>query len=367
MKFSCNRDALASAISAAGRAATSRTGTLPILAGVKLDLAGDRLTVYGTDLELSIETTINVAGELDGATVVPAKLTGDIVRSLAPGTVTIEVSDDTVEIASSRSQFSVRPMPVVDFPKMADLESDPAILTVGDVATGLGQVVRSASNDDARAVLTGVLLSADGDTISMAATDSYRLSVKELAGTNLLADGQRVLIPGRALAELQRLFDNADDKLTVRFGPREAMFELDSSNTILKTRLIEGEYPNWRNLIPAEEKDGLSVDKEAFAEALRRVKILARDSTPVKLTLTAEGVALDAITQDVGNASEFVDGSYSGAPLTVAFNPDYLAAGVDAVEGDQVVMYADSATRPVILRGAGHGDYLYLLMPVRVP
>ena len=156
-----------------------------------------------------------------------------------------------------------------------------------------------------------------------------------------------------------------DDELTVQFGVREATFK--AGRTRLSTRLIEGEFPNYRNLLPSSYPNLLTVSKAAMVEAIRRVKILAQDSTPVRLTLGGDSVQLTAITQDVGNAAEEIDASYDGAEMTVAFNPDYLAAGIDAIDADDVTLATMDPMKPAVLHGAGQDDYLYLLMPVRVP
>jgi DNA polymerase-3 subunit beta len=213
-------------------------------------------------------------------------------------------------------------------------------------------------------VLTGVLLTSEEDGIRMVATDSYRLAVRDLPDSSVLGSGQKVLIPAKALGELQRVIGDADE-LTVRLGEREATFDVGS--TRLSTRLIEGEFPNYRNLLPSSYPNLLTVGKTAMIEAIRRVKILAQDSTPVRLALGGETVQLTAITQDVGNAAEEVDASYDGTEMTVAFNPDYLAAGIEAIESDDVTLATMDPMKPAVLRGVGQDDYLYLLMPVRVP
>jgi DNA polymerase-3 subunit beta len=168
------------------------------------------------------------------------------------------------------------------------------------MAEALRQVVRAANTDEARAVLTGVLISAEEDGLRMVATDSYRLAVRDLPENEMLAGGQRVLVPSRALNELQRVLATGDD-LRVRLGQRDAVFETGS--TRLTTRLIEGDYPNYRNLLPSSYPNVLTVGREALLEALRRVKLLAQDATPVRLALGGETLQLTAITQDVGNAS----------------------------------------------------------------
>ena len=360
MKFRCEREILAEALATAGRAATSRTGTLPVLSGVRLDVADGELTVTGTDLELTIRLSVPVHSDRDGSSVVPARLVADIVKALPAGAVEVSVDDDEMSISAGRSQFSVRPLSLSDYPAQVEPDAEPVTLSSEQVADALRQVVRAASTDDARAVLTGVLITSEDGGLKMVATDSYRLAVRDLPQSSMLAAGQKVLVPSRALAELQRIVADGED-LTVRLGAREAVFE--AGGTRLTTRLIEGEYPNYRNLLPSSYPNTLTVGREA----LRRVKILAQDSTPVRLTLGADTLQLTAITQDVGNAAEEIDASYEGAEMTVAFNPDYLASGIDAVDGDEVTLATMDPMKPAVLRGVGHDDYLYLLMPVRVP
>ena len=364
MKFRCERDVLADAVATAGRAATNRTGTLPVLAGVRLEVAGDSLTITGTDLELTIRLVIDVGGERDGAAVVPARLVGDIIKALPAGAVEIELQDEEMSISAGRSQFSVRPLSLDDYPSQADSSADAVTLPAATMADALRQVVRAASTDDARAVLTGVLLAAEDDGLRLVATDSYRLAVRDLPDSSVLGSGQKVLIPARALTELQRVIGEVEE-LTVRLGEREATFE--AGTTRLSTRLIEGEFPNYRNLLPSSYPNLLTVGKAAMIEAIRRVKILAQDSTPVRMTLGGPTVQLTAITQDVGNAAEEIDAEYDGAEMTVAFNPDYLSAGIDAIDSDDVTLATMDPMKPAVLRGVGQEDYLYLLMPVRVP
>jgi DNA polymerase-3 subunit beta len=364
VKFRCEREILADALTTAGRAASNRSGTLPVLSGVRLDVADGRLTVTGTDLELTIRLSVPVHVDKEGSAVVPARLVGDIVKALPPGAVDVTVTDDEMSISAGRSQFAVRPLSLSDYPAQAETDAAPVTLSSQQVGDALRQVVRAASTDDARAVLTGVLMASEDDGLKMVATDSYRLAVRDLPQSTLLAAGQKVLVPGRALAELQRVL-TADAELSVRLGAREAVFEV--GGTRLSTRLIEGEYPNYRNLLPSSYPNRLTVGREALLEALRRVKILAQDSTPVRLALGGDTLRLTAITQDVGNAHEEVDATYEGTEMTVAFNPDYLTSGVEAVEGDEVTLSTLDPMKPAVLRGVGHDEYLYLLMPVRVP
>lgn len=364
VKFRCDRDALAEALGTAARAAVSRGGALPVLAGVKAELQGSSLQLTGTDLDLTIRVEITVNGDVDGTAVLPARLTADIVRSLADAAVAVELLEDQqVQISSERSRFSVRTLGD-DFPRLPEPATSAVTLDGQLLAEALRQVVRAASSDEARPILTGVLLAAEETGLRLVATDSYRLAVRDLRGTSVLAEGQRVLIPSRALGELQRLLGDGGP-VTLRLGDRDATFEVGGKR--LSTRLIEGEFPNYRQLIPPSYPNRLFVGREPLLEAIRRVKLLARESTPIRLSMTSDSLELLAITQDVGQASEQLDAKYEGADLVVAFNPDYLSSGVEAVVGDEVSLETLDALKPAVVRSAEGGDFLYLLMPVRVP
>ena len=364
MKFRCEREALAEALTTAGRATSGRSASLPVLSGLRLELVGDQLTVTGTDLDLTIQIAVEVGGDRDGGIVLNARLAADIVRSLGTGKVEVDADGDDVNISNGRSQFTVRPLSFDDYPKLAAPVTSSVTLPAAEFGEALRQVTRAASTDEARQILTGVLMAAEADGLRMVATDSYRLAVRDLTGQQVLAADQKVIVPGRALTELQRLVGGGSE-VTMRLGDRDATFEVGT--TRLTTRLIEGEFPNYRQLIPASHPNELKVEREPLLEAIRRVKILAKDSTPVRLQMSADQLRLQAITQDVGNATEDLDAQFTGTDLTVAFNPDYLAAGVEACSSDTVTLSTVDALKPAVVRGDGNPDYLYLLMPVRVP
>ena len=363
MRFRCERDVLVEALGTAGRAVASRGGALPVLSGVKAELVGSRLTLTGSDLDLTISVSVEVSGQDDGVAVLPGRLAADIVRSLEPGAVHVEAEGDEARISSGRSQFAVRLLPADDFPRLAEAPADEVTLDAAALRDALQQVVRAASHDDARPILTGVLMAAEGDGLRLVATDSYRLAVRDLPGTSVLREGQAVLVPSRALGELTRVLGGAET-VTLRLAERDATFVV--GDTRLTTRLIEGEFPNYRQLIPSSHPNRLTVGKEPLLDAVRRVKLLAREATPVRITLKADGIELTAITQDVGQAHEDVDAKYEGTEMVIAFNPDYLADGVEAVQGDEITLETIDALKPAVVRSVESQDYLYLLMPVRV-
>ncbi len=364
MKFRCERDTLVEALTATGRAVANRGGALPVLSGVRAQLTGDQLRLTGSDLELTIEIDVAVAGEDDGVAVLPAKISSDLVRSLGDPRVEVRVDDDEAHITAGRFESSLRLLPADEFPRLAMPADDAVTLDAKEFARALHQVVPAASADDARPILTGVLLAAEEGGLRLVATDSYRLAVRDLPGTTVLSEGQSVLVPSRALRELERLLGSSEE-VTLRLGEREATFEI--GNTRLTTRLIEGEFPNYRGLIPASHPNRLTVGREALVEAVKRVKLMARElNTPVRLAMGADGLDLVAITQDVGQAHEQLDATYEGSDLTVAFNPDYLLSGVEVTPGDEIHLDTVDAQKPAVIRAGGAQEFLYLLMPVRV-
>lgn len=362
MKFRCERDELVEALGTAGRAVANRGGSLPVLSGVRLELTGNELRLTGSDLDLTISVTIEVGGEADGVAVVPAKIASDVVRSLDPGRVELSVDGDEAQITSGRFSSSIRLLPADEFPRLASPAEHAVTIDGADLASALSQVVSAASSDDARPILTGVLMAAEGGGLRLVATDSYRLAVRDLEGSAVLEEGQSVLVPSRALRELVRALGDGD--VTLRLGEREATFEV--GRTRLTTRLIEGEFPNYRGLIPSSYPNRLVVSREALGDAVRRVRLMAREATPVRLTMSDAGVELEAVTQDIGQASEAVEASFEGTELTVGFNPDYLLDGIDVAPGDEIALETTDANKPAVLRATGRDDFLYLLMPVRI-
>ena len=363
MKFRCERDVLDRAFSIAGRAISNRGGTPPVMSGLHMHLVGDNLAVVGSDLDLTIRVDSKVGGDEDGTAVLPAKLGADIVRSLDSGQITLTDDDDGARVVAGRSDFNLRVMSADEFPKFEEPAGDAVTLGSDSVAAALDQVVKAASGDDSRPILTGVLLAAENDGLRFVATDSYRLAVRDLPGTSILGRDQTVLVPSRALEVTGRLLGDADE-LTIRLAEREASFIVDDVTIV--TRLIEGEFPNYRGLIPSDHPNVLVVARVALIEAVRRVGLLAQDSTPVRLAMSGDGLELIAITQDVGQAHETLDSSYEGNDLSVAFNPGYLLDGLEVSPGEEVRLETIDALKPAVIRSVDEEGFLYLLMPVRV-
>ena len=376
MKFRCERDVLLEALTVAVRAAAGASSSRAALTGAHLCLVDETLVVTGSDLDLTLSVTAVVAGEADGAAVTPARLLTDVVRAVPAGSVEFSVTaDGEASIVAGQSEFSIRLIPEEDYPQLAfkdEGSEDSASVTFSPAVTfdglefreSLSQVVRSASSDDSRPILTGVLMAAESEgRLRLVSTDSYRLSVRDLEGSSILGEHQRVLVPSRALGELHRLIADSDE-VTLKLAEHYAQFVVGAVQ--LTTRLIPGDFPNYHGLIPADHPNCLTANREQLLEVVRRVRLLAQDSTPVRLVMSSENLEVIAITHDVGKANESMDAQYEGEDLTVAFNPGYLIDGIEAATGEEVTLQTADAVKPAVLRSVGNESFLYLLMPVRV-
>jgi DNA polymerase-3 subunit beta len=385
VKFRCERDALSEAIGSAGRAVASRSGALPILSGLLVRTGADEIQLAGSDLELTIRVSAPAEVDDEGAAVLPARLFGDIVRSLEPGAVSVDVGEDEARIKSGRSDFSLRVLAAEDFPRLPEVAGSGVRIGAATLAEALRQVIPAASRDDARPILTGVLLVAEGSGLRLVATDSYRLGVRDLPGESVLAShlseaaaaGRHVLVPAKALAELQRLLGSAagpgpaaapgtEATVELSFSDRDACF--DTGRARVSTRLIEGQFPNYQQLIPSGYPNRLVVAREAFIEAVKRVRLIGRDrdNAPIRLMMSTSGLELQTIVHDVGQATETLDAKYEGSETTIAFNPEFLLDGLGAIASEEVSVETLDTSKPAIVRAADGGDFLYLLMPVRV-
>ena len=365
MKFKSERDILVEALSAASRVVATRL--IGASSGILLSLTGNQLTVTGTDLDITIRTNVDVIGLEDGSTVVPARLIVDAVRSLEAGAVTIASSDESVEVSLGRAKFSLRTFAVIDYPNLPPVTGALTTVPALDLIQGLNQVVRAAANDDARPLLTGVLFTNEGGTLRLIATDSYRLAVRDVPGVAGLGGNHDLLVPARALQELQRVASSlpSDAEIGVTLTDAEICFVVGHST--IASRLIDGNYPSVLQLIPASYPNQLRIAKDTLLTSLRRAKLLAKDSTSsVRLTAKEKSLEIRTQSHDTGDIEDNVDADYQGEEITIAFNPGFLIEGIEAVPGDEVVLEITDAVRPAMVHGVEDLRFRYLLMPVRV-
>ena len=375
MKFRCERDELVEAVQFASRAISNRA-TLPVLAGLRIEASeSGEVALAATDLELTMETTVRAGVDDPGRVIVPGRLFGEMMRSLGAGQVSLAVGDGEVEIGSGRGHFRVKTLAADDYPALPiddreeagiEIRVDPASLAVA-----LSQVGKGASTDESRQILTGVLWEIETGRATLAATDSYRLSVKQLSVDGGPAEPRKVVLPARTLGELARALQATTGPVTAVVKENLVAFyvgadgEANSAGAIIGSRFIEGEFPNYRQLIPEGYPNALTVGREALLDVTRRVGLLAQGSLPVKLRLDSE-LEVSAHTPDVGEGQEVLDAEYQGDPLVIAFNPQFLNDGVSVIEGERIVLEAGDGLKPAILRGEGVEDFTYLLMPVRL-
>jgi DNA polymerase-3 subunit beta len=363
VKFRVERETLSEALGSAARVASHRNNALPALSGAHLEVAGDRLVLTCTDNDLSVRFELPVGGVSDGVVVVSAKLISDIVRAMPEEKVTLETRAEEVMVSAGKSQFTVPTFAAADFPAVLTATGTPVTISAATFAEALRQVVRAASNDMQRLALTGVLVAAEPDGVRLVATDSYRLAVRELPGATLVARGQEVLVPSRALGELERLIQHGDD-LRVTQGDNRATFAC--GGVTLTTTLLNVEFPKYRQLIASGYPNRLVTDREALLEAVRRARILARDSTPVRLKMTASSLYLSVVTNDLGQVVDEIEATMQGSDITLGFNSDYLMQGIEAIGTQEISIETSEPVKPAVLRGVGDPHYLYLVMPQRL-
>jgi DNA polymerase-3 subunit beta len=363
LKFRCDRDDLSEALQTIQRGVSTRPG-IPALTGVLLHVGPDTLTLTTTDLEVSARLSIPVQAQEEGVSLVPARLLADMVKSLPQAPVQFDADQSQARIQCGAFEGTVRLLPAEDFPAWQEPVGTTVKLEAQRFAESVSQVGRAASRDEARPTLTGVLLEVNREGVTMVATDSYRLALRELTAT---AEGESTaLVPERALSEAGRAA-GADEKGEVEIVLDQSQVTFRVGQLTLTSRLIEGQFPNYRQLLPDAGYDNtLTVSRQQLLDAVKRVGLMARENTPVRMEFNALGVRLSSQSPDLGGAVEAVEARYEGEDITVAFNPGYLADGLQAATGESVRLEIKDGLKPGVLRGDG-SEFTYLVMPVRLP
>ncbi len=375
MKLTCNQSDLNTHLSLVSRAVPSRPSQ-PILANVLLtvDAATQRVSLTAFDLTLGIQTTFAAEVESSGAITLPAKLLNDIVSRLpADSQVKLEETEpgSMVTLAANAGRYQVRGLPPDEFPELPLVQNGEAVqLPTEALIDGLRGTLFSTSGDESKQVLTGVHLKVHPERLEFAATDGHRLSVVETL--NAASSGQdafEVTVPARALRDLERMIASrtSGEPIALYFEQGQTVFQW--GDQYLTSRTLDGQYPNYGQLIPATFDRQVTVDRRLFLAALERIAVLAdQKSSVVKLSLDAEQnqVTLSADAQDVGSAQESMAAQVSGEPLDIAFNVRYLMDGLKALNSSEIQIQLNSATSPVVLTPLGALKMTYLVMPVQI-
>jgi DNA polymerase-3 subunit beta len=364
LRISCAQDELAQALGVVSRALSTRT-SVQILSGVLLEARGTELRIAATDMELSLRASISAEIEGDGAIVLPGKTFVDIARLLPGNDVTIEhrPTESVVHVTAGSAAYTLNTYSPEDFPRLPELDAVSTFTVEREsLLETISRVARAASRDESRPVLTGILVQFGGGKLVMAATDSYRLAVKETAFAGTVPDLEAI-VPGRALQELARIANSGDE---VEIGVQENQVLFSTDGVWLTTRRIDGQFPNYRQLLPESFEHELVIPRVELLEVIRRASVMIQRSTPLQLRFAEGELTVIARTHEVGESKESMPIGFAGEPLEIGFNADFLRDGLELLDSDDVRVKLISPLRPAVIQGEGD-DFTYLVMPIRLP
>lgn len=362
LRVTCSKAELASALGVVSRAVSTR-GAVQVLGGILLQAENDRLTLAATDMEISLRAS--VSGEIagDASVVVPGRLLTDLVRLLPDDKVTLvhEEGEGVLSVTSGSHSSRLNVYSAEDFPRLPPVDVSLHRIETQALLETIDKVGRAASRDESRPVLTGVLVRFEGQQLVMAATDSYRLAVKE---TPLSAGGPELeaIIPARALQELVRIASGTED---IELGVHENHVIFSAGDVWLTSRRIDGQFPNYKQLLPETFEVEIDTPRAALLDVVRRAGLMAQRNAPLRLRFAEGELTVSAQTQDVGEATESIPIDFSGEELEIGFNPEFLRDGLEAVAGDTVRLKLINRLRPGLL-AAPEESFWYLIMPIRL-
>jgi DNA polymerase-3 subunit beta len=366
MKITTRRDALFGQLQTVTRAASTRSA-VQALSGVQLLAGRDGIELRATDMEIGLRVPLQGEVVREGGVVLPGRLVVDVIRALPGDEVSLELrpSEQDVEIVGGSATFHIRTLRSEDFPPFPEPEGERVSVPGAAFVETVLKVARSASRDETRPVLTGILVSASESELRMVATDSYRLSVKETRLETPLNGSFEANVPARALQELTRIVQHeAADQLDVSVRANQVVFEV--GGVVLSSRLIDGQFPNYRQLLPDAYEQELRLSGGEISDVVRRISLLAQKNAPLRLAFTEGELTVSARTPDVGEAQETVPVPFQGEPLEIGFNPEFLRDGLEAVEASDLVLKLISPLRPGLIESADDSGFHYLLMPIRL-
>jgi len=363
MKIVVGRDELAQKLSVVARAVSTRA-TVQILSGVLIRAESGRVHLAATDMELSLRSSLEAQVEGEGSVVVPGRLLVDFVRLLPAGDVTLEhrAEEGVVHVSCGSASASLHTYAAEDFPRLPDLDALGTFTVDRElVLETVARVARSASRDESRPVLTGILARFEAGKLVMAATDSYRLSVKEtpLSGNSPELEA---IIPARALGELARIAQSGD---SIELGVHENQVVFVADDVWLTTRRIDGQFPNYKQLLPETFEHDVTLPRAELLDVVRRVSVMAQRNSPLRVRFAEGELTVSAQTQDIGEASESLPVQFAGEPLEIGFNAEFLREGIESVTADELHLRLISPLRPGLISAEGD-DFWYLIMPIRL-
>jgi DNA polymerase-3 subunit beta len=368
LKLTVSRETFLAKLGIAVRGASTRS-PIQTLAGVLLKVEDGRAELEATDMELGVRVGLETTESTPGQAVIPGRLLLDVVRSLPTDQLSLEYrsAQQDVEVVAGPSKFHLRTLPPEDFPKLPEAPADGTMtVPAGAFVDTINRVARAASRDETRPHLTGVLVTATGRELRMVATDSYRLSVKETQLEAALEGSLEANVPARTLQELGRIAGAAaSDTIGVAALENQVVFTVD--DVVLSSRLVEGRFPNYQQLLPESYEHELRVSREELLEVVRRVGLLAQKNAPLRLSFSEGALDVSAQTPDVGEASESLPIPFAGEPMEIGFNPEFFRDGLESAESEELTLKLISPLRPGLIQSGEEGsDFLYLVMPIRL-
>jgi DNA polymerase III subunit beta len=367
MKISLSSAELLTQLQTATRVASTRSA-VQALSGVMISAQEGACELLATDMEVGLRMPLSAEVTRPGSAVLPARLLLDVARSLSAERLTMELraAEQDVELICGATTFHLRTLRAEDFPTLPGPSPDSRVeLPAPAFMETISRVARSASRDETRPVLTGILISAAGQELRMVATDSYRLSVKETALQSPLQGTLEANVPARALQELARIDQQTGaETVAVSVGQNQAIFEL--GDVVLSSRLIDGQFPNYRQLLPDTVEHELRLASVELTDVVRRISLLAQKNAPLRLSFSEGTLSVSAQTPDVGEASEAIPVPYHGELFEIGFNPEFLRDGLESIDTDELVLKLISPLRPGLIESPDTGDFVYLIMPIRL-
>jgi DNA polymerase-3 subunit beta len=363
MKFSATKEKLLEGLQQVQNVVSTRT-TLPILSNVLLQAKGGEVLLTTTDLDVGVRGAFEASVEKDGATTLPARRLFTIIRELPSSEVSIEVDGkNAASIRSGQSFFKILGLPEEEFPPLPKFDSAKVVtIRQKDLRDGLKKTSYAISTDETRYVLNGLLFSFKENKLTLVATDGRRLAMVDIELEFPKSHEADIIVPTKAVTELGRLLTE-DGEVKVSVGSGQIAFELN--NTLLVSKLIEGNYPNYKQVIPSETKERVTLERETFLNSLRRVSLLASDkSNSIKLNFSKNNIDITANTPEVGEAKESLPVAYKGRDFSIAFNPEFLMAPLRALGEDEVFLDLIDEMSPGVLKI--QTPFLYVLMPMRI-
>ena len=363
MRIRVNQDTLLKGIQAVQNAVATRA-TLPILSNLLVETRGTKLRIVGTDLDLGLETEIEVVKEEDGSTTVPGRRFGEIVRELPPGEVTLHArKNNTLTIECGRAYFRILGQPAEEFPQLPSFDTGDALSIGQELLREMFRLTAFAvSRDEARYVLNGILVRIGGKRLRMVATDGRRLAMVERELQEPTGVEREFILPIKAVQELTRIL-TTEENVEVRLAANQVVFRLQSVRLI--SRLIEGKFPDYERVIPKEAERKLRISREEFLLATRRVGILSTQSSPaIRLEISGERLVISKDSPELGESRDEVPVTYQGEALTVGFNPTYLTDVLRNLDEEEIDFELTSSDKPGVIRMDGR--YLYIILPMEL-